>query len=86
MPDQAVAFYIAAAFCLVKLVKHMFLHLFSHANTGICYCDADSILILAHFYRYKTAGRGEFDPVGKKIGPDLEEQVFISVERYFRKL
>lgn len=33
-----------------------------------------------------AAGRGEFDPVGKKIGPDLEEQVFISVERYFRKL
>ena len=26
----------AAAFGLVKFVKHMFLHLFSHANAGIC--------------------------------------------------
>ena len=38
------------------------------------------------FYRYKTAGWSKLNSIGDQIGPDLKDQVFVSIERYFRKI
>ncbi len=64
----------------------MFLHLFGHANAVVRNDHIYKRVFCSHFYRYKTAGWSKLNSIGDQIGSDLKDQVFVSIERYFRKI